>query len=132
MLFRSGNNPLGSGYEAEFGSSRGYSNVGGFETSVNRAGMTISVTTDCPVGFAGLPSGTYTLRLYHNETSGTFSQIELTATIGGVTHTDYSQYNRLVGYTEWTGLDETDLANFDIGANTANTYLTIVELIRVS
>ena len=124
-----GNNPLASAYEAEFGSSRGYSNVGGFETTVNRAGMRISSTV-CPVGFAGLPAGTYTLRLYHNEASGTFSQIELTATIGGVTVTDYSQYNRLIGYSEWTGLDETDLANFDIGRNTGDTYVTAVEIIK--
>jgi hypothetical protein len=126
-----GNNPLASAYEAEFGSSRGYSFTSGFPTEVNRAGMRISSTV-CPVGFAGLPAGTYTLRLFHNETSGTFSQIELTATIGGVTHTDYSQYNRLIGYTEWTGLDETDLANFDIGRNTGDTYVTAVELIRVN
>lgn len=126
-----GNNPLASAYEAEFGSSRGYHNVSGFETTVNRAGMRISSTV-CPVGFAGLPAGTYTLRLYHNEASGTFSQIELTATIGGVTVTDYSQYNRLIGYSEWTGLDETDLANFDIGRNTGDTYVTAVELIRVN
>lgn len=124
-----GDNPLASAYEAEFGSSRGYSNVGGFETFVNRAGMRISSSV-CPVGFAGLASGTYTLRIYHNETAGTFSQIELTATIGGVTHTDYSQYNRLIGYTEWTGLDETDLASFSIGRNTADIYVTATEVIK--
>jgi len=126
-----GNNPLASAYESELSSSRGYHNVGGFETFVNRAGMRISSSV-CPVGFAGLPTGTYTLRIYHNEAGGAFTQIELTATIGGVTHTDYSQYNRLVGYTEWTGLDETDLANFDIGRNVGDTYITAVELIRVN
>lgn len=126
-----GNNPLTSAYESEFGSSRGYHNVSGFERTVNRVGMKIGSSV-CPVGFAGLPSGTYTLRIYHNETSGTFSQIELTATIGGVTATGYSQYNRMTGYLEWTGLSAANLANFDIGRNTADTYVTAVELIRVN
>lgn len=126
-----GNNPLTSAYESEFGSSRGYHNVSGFERTVNRVGMKIGSSV-CPVGFAGLPSGTYTLRIYHNETSGTFSQIELTATIGGVTKTGYSQYNRMTGYLEWTGLTAANLANFDIGRNTGDTYVTAVELIRVN
>lgn len=126
-----GNNPLSSAYEAEFGSSRGRHYVSGFEQNVNRAGMRISSSV-CPVGFAGLPSGTYTLRIYHNETSGTFTQIELTATIGGVTKTGYSQYNRMIGYLEWTGLDETDLASFSIGRNTGDTYVTAVELIKTA
>jgi len=126
-----GNNPLTSSYEAEFGSSRGRHYVSGFEQNINRAGMRISSTV-CPVGFDGLPAGTYTLRLYHNETSGSFTQIELTATIGGVTKTGYSQYNRMIGYLEWTGLDETDLASFNIGRNTGDTYVTAVELIRTA
>lgn len=123
-----GNNPLTSAYESEFSSSRGYHNVAGFDRNVNRAGMRIGASV-CPVGFV-VPSGTYTLRIYHNETSGTFSQIELTATIGGVTKTGYSQYNRMIGYLEWTGLDESDLANFDLGRNTGDTYVTAMELIR--
>lgn len=128
-----GNNPLTSSYEAEFGSSRGRHYVSGFEQNINRAGMRISSTV-CPVGFDGLPTGTYTLRLYHNETSGSFTQIELTATIGGVTKTGYSQYNRLMGlgYLEWTGLTAANLANFDIGRNTGDTYVTAVELIRTA
>lgn len=126
-----GNNPLTSSYEAEFGSSRGYNYTSGFPVNANRAGMRISSSV-CPVGFAGLPTGTYTLRLFHNEAAGSFTQIELTATIGGVTKTGYSQYNRMVGYLEWTGLDETDLANFDIGRNTGDTYVTAVELIRTA
>lgn len=126
-----GNNPLTSAYENEFGSSRGYNFTSGFPVNVNRAGMRISSTV-CPVGFAGLPTGTYTLRLFHNESAGSFTQIELTATIGGVAKTGYSQYNRMTGYLEWTGLDETDLANFNIGRNTGDTYVTAVELIRVN
>jgi len=126
-----GNNPLTSSYESEFGSSRGRHYLSGFEQNINRAGMRISSTV-CPVGFAGLPAGTYTLRLFSNEADGSFTQIELTATIGGVTKTGYSQYNRMVGYLEWTGLDETDLANFDIGRNTGDTYVTAVELIRTA
>lgn len=125
-----GNNPLTSAYESEFSSSRGYHNVAGFDRNVNRAGMRIGASV-CPVGFV-VPSGTYTLRIYHNETSGTFSQIELTATIGGVAKTGYSQYNRMIGYLEWTGLTETDLANFDLGRNIGDTYVTAMELIRVN
>jgi len=88
----------------------------------------------CPVGFDGLPTGTYTLRIYSNEAAGSFTNIELTATIGGVTKTGYSQYNRMVGmgYLEWTGLDETDLANFDIGRNTGDLWVTAVELVRTA
>lgn len=126
-----GNNPLASAYESEIGSNRGRCNVGGFQQEVNRVGMRISSTV-CPVGFDGLPAGTYTLRIYHNEGSGGFTQKELTATIGGVSKTSFSQINTLIGYTEWTGLDETDLANFNIGRNTADIYVTAVELIRTA
>ena len=124
-----GNNPLGSTFEAEFTSNRGRGNVGGFEQNVNRAGMTIGSTV-CPVGFDGLASGTYTLRIYHNETSGGFSNIQFTATIGGVTRTIYSQYNRMLGYAEWTGLSNTNLANFNLGRNNGDTYVTAMEIIK--
>jgi len=42
------------------------------------------------------------------------------------------KYNRMLGYTEWTGLDETDLASFSIGRNVNNLFVTVVELIRTA
>lgn len=127
-----GDNPNTSNYETEIASNRGRHHAGGFDPDVNRVGMRIQATA-CPVGFDGLPTGTYTLRLWHNEGNASFAnEVELNATIGGVNKTQYSQANTMIGYLEWTGLNETDLANFNIGRNIGDTYLTATELIRIN
>ncbi len=127
-----GDNPLTSTYQANIASNRGRHNGGGFPLEVNNAGMRIGTASPCPMGFDGLPSGTYTIRLYANEGSGGFSSKELTATIGGVSKTQFIQGNSILPYVEWTGLDETDVASFSVGANTSDIYLTATELIRIN
>lgn len=124
-----GDNPQSSNYQTEITSNRGLSSVGGFPFDVNRVGMRIG-STDCPVGFTGLSSGTYTLRIYFNEGSGSYTQKEITATINGVTRTQFAQINRLVGYVEWTGLSSSDLSSYSIGRNTADIYVTAEEIIK--
>jgi len=126
-----GDNPLTSNYQTEIASNRGRCTVGGFPVEVNRVGQRIS-TTVCPVGFDGLPTGTYTLRIYHNEGSGSYTDKELTATINGSSQSQFSQINRMNGYIEWTGLDQTDIANYSIGSITADIYVTATELIRLT
>lgn len=127
-----GDNPLTSTYQAAIASNRGRHHGGGFPLEVNNTGMRIGTASPCPMGFDGLSAGTYTIRLYANEGSGGFSQRELTATIGGVTKTQFIQGNSIVPFVEWTGLDETDVASFSVGANTTDIYLTGIELIKVN
>jgi hypothetical protein len=124
-----GDNPQSSNYQTEITSNRGRSSVGGFPFDVNRVGMRIG-STACPVGFTGLSSGTYTLRIYFNEGSGSYTQKEITATINGVTRTQFAQINRLIGYVEWTGLSSSDLSSYSIGRNTADIYVTAEEIIK--
>jgi hypothetical protein len=125
-----GDNPLTSTYQANIASNRGRHHGGGFPIEVNNAGMRIGTASPCPMGFDGLPAGTYTLRIYANEGSGGFTQKELTATIGGVSKTQFIQGNSILPYVEWTGLDETDLASFSVGANTSDIYITAIELVK--
>lgn len=128
-----GNNPLTSNFQAEIGSNRGRNFAGGFPSDVNRAGFRINNTSGvCPMGFDGLTSGTYIFRAYANEGSGGFTvQRELTATINGVTNTQYIQGNTILPYVQWTG-DETDFASFSLGANGGDIYITALELIKVN
>lgn len=131
--FYIGDNPITSNFQAEIGSNRGKHNAGGFPINVNRSGFRISHSSGvCPMGFDGLPSGNYKLRVYANEGSGGFSvQRELTGTIDGNTVTKYIQGSSLMNYLEWTG-DHVDFASFSLGANNGELYVTAIELIRLN
>ena len=80
--------------------------------------------------FDGLPSGTYRLRVYANEGSGSWAQRELTATINGVTVTQFFQGNSLMTFAEWEG-DETDFASFSLGVVASELYVTAIEFIKL-
>ena len=127
-----GNNPLSSNFQAEISSNRGMNNAGGFPLNVNRSGFRIAQASGvCPMGFDGLPSGSYKLRVYANEGSGSFLERSITATIDGNTVTQFMQGGSLYTFAEWTG-DEADFASFSLGAVASELYVTAIELIRLN
>jgi hypothetical protein len=80
--------------------------------------------------FDGLPSGSYKLRVYANEGSGSFLERSITATIDGNTVTQFMQGGSLYTFAEWTG-DEADFASFSLGAVASELYVTAIELIKL-
>jgi len=127
-----GNNPITSNFQAEIGSNRGRNNAGGFPKDVNRSGFRVAQASGtCPMGFDGLPSGTYRLRVYANEGSGSWAQRELTATINSQSVTQFFQGNSLYCYAEWTG-SHTDFASYSLETTNGELYVTATELVRLT
>lgn len=113
------------------GSSR-RSWTGGFSKTANNSGL---VLTGWPFGvfkMTGVPSGTYTVRFYHNVGVSNFSgDPRLRVTLNSETKAAYSAVNTLLGYIEFTGVPHTALASFETSYDTnTNTILTIIELYK--
>lgn len=128
-----------TGLDFEYGTASGGSNggitsnrrswTGGFSKIANNAGVLISNTTGT-FEFTDVPSGTYTVRFYHNEGSTNYTnEAELSITLNSQTKTQYSAINSLLGFIEFTSVPHTALSSFTIvrGAD-RSTYLTIMEL----
>lgn len=127
-----GNNPLSSNFQAEISSNRGRNNAGGFPVDVNRSGFRIAQSSGvCPMGFDGLSAGTYRLRVYANEGSGSFLERSITATINGNSVTQFFQGGSLYTFAEWEG-DETDFASFSLGAVASELYVTAIEFVKIN
>lgn len=108
------------------------SHTGGFSKTANASGLE---TTSWPIGnilFTDLPSGTYTIRIYHNRGDASYaSNPNFQATINSVNKTQYSNINTLIGYVEYTGLSETEVADIDFAKIAGNNpMLTILELYK--
>ena len=75
---------------------------------------------------------TTTLRLYVNKGDANFTNNPLSYfTVNGVSKQDYTVVNTLVGYIEYTGLSETQVADIDIAKiSGGNPVLTILELYK--
>ncbi|HRG11397.1 MAG TPA: hypothetical protein PLJ08_22675, partial [Cyclobacteriaceae bacterium] len=106
--------------------------TGGFSKTANNSGL---VLTGWPFGtfkFTGVPSGTYTVRFYHNVGVANFStDPKIRVTLNSETKDGYSGVNTLLGYIEFTGVPHTALAQFDTSYDTsANTILTIMEIYK--
>lgn len=106
--------------------------TGGFSKTANNSGL---VLTGFPFGtfkMTGVPTGTYTVRFYHNVGVANFStDPRIRITLNSETKSGYSAINTLVGYIEFTGVPHTALASFDTSYDTsANTTLTIIELFK--
>lgn len=120
----------GGGMAAIASSSRSW--TGGFSKVANESGL---VLTGFPLGtfkFTGVPSGTYTVRFYHNVGVANFStDPRIRVTLNSETKSGYSAINSLIGYVEFTGVPDTALAQFDTSYDTsANTTLTIMEIYK--
>lgn len=120
----------GGGMAAIASTRRSY--AGGFSKTANNSGL---ILTGFPFGtfkFTGVPSGTYTVRFYHNIGVSNFStDPRIRVTINSVTKSGYSAINTLLGYVEFTGVAHTSLAQFDTSYDTsANTNLTIMEIYK--
>lgn len=116
---------------AVVGSSR-RSWTGGFSKTANNSGL---VLTGFPFGtfkFTDVPSGTYTVRFYHNVGVANFStDPRLRVTLNSETKATFSAINTLLGYIEFTNVPHTALAQFDTSYDTsANTILTIMEIYK--
>ena len=116
---------------AVVGSSR-RSNTGGFSKLANNSGLTL---TGFPFGtfkMTGVPSGTYTVRFYHNVGVSNFSgDPRIRVTLNSETKSGYSAVNTLLGYIEFTGVPHTALASFDTSYDTStNTILTLMEIYK--
>lgn len=114
---------------SDVGSSR-RSHTGGFTLLSNNSGL---VLTGFPFGtfkFTDVPSGTYTVRFYHNVGVANFStDPRLRVTLNSETKSGYSAINTLLGFIEFTGVPHTALAQFDTSYDTsANTILTLMEI----
>jgi hypothetical protein len=107
----------------------------GFEPGVYRDGLRIegAITTgQCK--FSSLnASKTYKIRIYHTFGSGNFTdESEISATIGGVTKSQYSECNNTL-YLEWVGLTPNGSNEIVIdidpsGTNSRNTQVCAIEL----
>lgn len=127
-----GDNPITSNFQAEISSNRGRNNAGGFPVDVNRSGFRIAQSSGvCPMGFDGLSAGTYRLRVYANEGSGSFLERSITATINGNSVTQFFQGGSLYTFAEWEG-DETDFASFSLGAVASELYVTAIEFVKIN
>lgn len=120
----------GGGMAAIASSRRSW--TGGFSKVANESGL---VLTGFPLGtfkFTGVPSGTYTVRFYHNVGVANFStDPRIRVTLNSETKSGYSAINSLIGYVEFTGVPDTALAQFDTSYDTsANTTLTIMEIYK--
>ncbi len=120
----------GGGMAAIASTRRSY--TGGFSKTANNSGL---VLTGWPFGtfkMTGVPSGTYTVRFYHNVGVADFStDPRIRVTLNSETKSGYSGINTLIGYIEFTGVPHTALAQFDTSYDTsANTTLTMIELYK--
>lgn len=120
----------GGGMAAIASSRRSF--TGGFSKTANNSGL---VLTGWPLGtfkMTGVPSGTYTVRFYHNVGVANFSSDpRIRVTLNSETKSGFSAINTLIGYIEFTGVPHTALAQFDTSYDTsANTTLTMIELYK--
>jgi hypothetical protein len=104
--------------------------VGGFSRLTNRSGVVINSGTQ-EFGFNDVPSGTYTVRFYHNAAVSTNAagQAGLSVTLNSETKTQYSGINTMLGYIQFTGVPHTALASFTVSREaTTDTRLMTTEL----
>lgn len=106
--------------------------TGGFSLTANNSGLE---TTSWPIGritLGDLPSGTYTIRLYHNRGDANFTGnprfwVEVNSTV----KQEYSVLNTLIGYIEYTGLTQSQVQQIDIAKTEGNNPIfTILEIYK--
>lgn len=107
--------------------------TGGFSLTANGSGIDCVGWPFTTLGLAQLPSGTYTVRVYHNVGVVNFTtNPTLNLTINSVTVVGYSAINTLIGYEEYTGLTEAQVASIQMARNNDDTAVTIIELYKAA
>lgn len=123
---------LGTGAAmAAIGSTR-RSHTGGFSKTANLSGLEC---TSWPIGritFNDLPTGTYTIRIYHNRGDANFSaNPRFWVEVNSEVKQEYSVVNTLIGYIEYTGLTQAQVAQVNIAKTEGNNpVLTMIELYK--
>lgn len=104
---------------------------GGFTKKANESGIRLVGFPLAEFDLTGIPSGTYTVRIYHNEGLASFATNPVIyCEINSVVKTQYSGINTLIGYVEYTGITDAQLANINIARNNDSTTATIIELYK--
>jgi hypothetical protein len=124
------NTDPGGGFTDVGGSRRSW--TGGFSKVANQGGLVLTSFPFATFQFTDVPSGTYTVRFYHNVGVSSFATnptlyVDLN---GSTTLGAYSAVNTLIGYTEYTGVPASALASFDLSKYNDNTYINIIELYK--
>lgn len=105
--------------------------AGGFSKTANESGIRLVGFPLAEFDLTGIPAGTYTVRIYHNEGVANFSTNPVIyCEINSVVKTQYSGINSLIGYVEYTGITDAQLANINIARNNDSTTATIIELYK--
>lgn len=119
----------GVGFAAITSARRSF--TGGFTKKANDSGLGLGGWPPADFQCTDVPSGTYTVRFYHNVGVGNYSTTpEISVTLNSETKIGYSAINTLIGYVEFTGVPHTALASFSAARNTNDTYLTMIELYK--
>lgn len=122
--------PGGGMVDIDAGSNR-RTFTGGFTKKSNESGMRLTGFPFAEFDLTGIPAGTYTVRIYHNEGIANFSTNPVIyCEINSVVKTQFSGINTLIGYVEYTGITDAQLANINIARNNDNTIATLLEIYK--
>lgn len=105
--------------------------TGGFTKKANESGIRLTGFPLAEFDLTGIPAGTYTVRIYHNEAVASFATNPVVyCEINSVVKTQYSAINTLIGYVEYTGITDAQLANINVARNNDNTIMTLMEIYK--